>query len=443
MSRALVLFLALALAGACRTATTVGEPLGPKEQAHLLLQRGDGRGAVDLLERLHAGKPDDLSIARMLCEAHVKAGTAEALLARLATRKDAISHYMQGLVRFGRAADTARAVADFRRAVELSPGEPEFHYRLGVALLESEQYDDALAALKKATSLAPDRTGWSLPLAKALYRTGDSKAAVNAVRVVVTGGPSPAEVKTARALMDQLADPFAGFPRAARPQLEQAIQWLEVADVPQQAIVQLEELLRDYPDQPAVHTLLGVAWARLDDAGRAVEELKRAIELAPDDGKNHLYLAELYVSRQRPKSAEEHYQKAIDRNPVLDEAWFKLGDLALERQDYGTARRDFEIAAHLNPESSPARGKLALVHQLEGNWPAADRELRAVLDREPENLEFMLRLGVLHTERFTKAKSAVERDEAAREASTWLQKVLDAQPENALASRALERLKAR
>ncbi|MFY0576011.1 hypothetical protein ACN28S_18090 [Cystobacter fuscus] len=43
-----------------------------------------------------------------------------------------------------------------------------------------------------------------------------------------------------------------------------------------------------------VHALMGLAWQRLDDAGRAVEEFKRAIELAPADGKNHFYLGELY-----------------------------------------------------------------------------------------------------------------------------------------------------
>ena len=167
------------------------------------------------------------------------------------------------------------------------------------------------------------------------------------------------------------------------------------------------------------------------------------LELAPTDGKNHLYLAQLYDARQRPQNAAEHYKLALERNPVLDEAWLKLGDAALDRADYVTARRDFEVAVRLIPDSAPAHGKLALVLQLDGNWPAADRELRAVLDKDPENLEFMLRLGVLHTERFTKSKSTTERDQASTEATLWLQKVLEAQPENAIASRALARLKIR
>lgn len=432
----------LAVSG-CVTTGATGGRLSPREEAQVLLQRGEGQKALALLEDLQEKAPADLGLARMVAEAHVKAGSADAFLARLGKQDTALSHYQQGLVRFAKASEASGpAIESFRRAVALDPSEPEYRYRLGVALLESEQYEPARTELEAVVPKS-ERPSWFLPLAKARYRAGDNAGAVEAVRTVVQGQPSPAEVKTARALMDQIADPFSSFPRSGRAQLEQAIQWLEVADVPQQAIVQLEELLRDHPDEAILHSLLGLSWARLDDAGRAVEELKRAIELAPGDGKNHLYLAQLYETRQRAKNAEEHFLKALERNPVLEEAWLKLGELALARQDYVAARRHFEVASRLVPESAPVRGKLALVHQLEGNWPAADKELKAVVDKDPENLEFMLRLGVLHTERFTKARTDSEKEQAASEASRWLQKVLEAQPENAIASRALARLKLR
>jgi tetratricopeptide (TPR) repeat protein len=128
---------------------------------------------------------------------------------------------------------------------------------------------------------------------------------------------------------------------------------------------------------------------------------------------------------------------------VLADAWFRVGDLALDRQDLPGARQAFSVVVRLRPDDVAARGKLALVYQLEGDWPAADQELRRVMDQQPDNLEFALRLGVLHTERFTKAKTAAEKEQAAQEASKWLKQVLDAQPENAIASRALERVKAR
>lgn len=433
----------LLLAAACATGPDV-RALSQRDQATVLLQRGDGKAAVPLLEELFAQSPKDLGLARALAEAHVKAGTADQLLQRLQNDPTAVSHYQQGLVLFARAADaTGPAVEHFRQACALSPSEPEFHYRLGVALLESEKYEESLPELKQAIGLSAGTPAWQLPLAKALHHVGDDKAAVEAVRTAISGSPTPNEVKTARALMAQIADPLARFPKQAQAKLEKGIAWLEQGDVPQQAIISFEEILRDFPDLGVVHSLLGMAYQRLDDAGRAVDEFKRALELNPDDARSHYLLGELYFARQRQQQAKEHFERALERNPTLDEAWLRLGDLALDRKDLVSARGYFRTLTFLSPDAAPPRGKLALVYQLEGDWPGADRELRRVVDKEPENLEFVLRLGTLHAERALKAKAPAEKKEASEEARKWLTKVLDAQPENALASRALESLPTR
>ena len=439
MKRALLM---LTLAG-CST-PQAGTALTPRDQATVFLQRGDGKAATPLLEDLARDNPADLSLARALAEAHVKGGTAAVFLKRLQADDSAVSHYQQGLVLFSRSADaTGPAVEQFRLASQKLPQEAEFHYRLGVALLESERYEESLPELKAAIGLNPAVPGWHLPLAKALHHTGDEKKAVEAVRTTVTGSPTPNEVKTARALMSQINDPLSRFPKQAQVRLEKGIAWLQQSDVPQQAIISFEEILRDFPDLGVVHSLLGMAYQRLDDAGRAVDEFKRALELNPEDARSHYLLGELYFARQRQAQAKEHFEKALEKNPTLDEAWLRLGDLALDRQDLPTARTSFRTLTFLDPEASAPRGKLALVYQLEGDWPGADRELRRVVDKEPENLEFLLRLGTLHADRNQKSKQPAEKKAAAEEARKWLTKVLDAQPENALASRALESLKER
>lgn len=429
--------LLLALA-ACATGPKV-EGLSKREQATVLLQRGEGAKATALLEELALESPGDLSIARALAEAHVKGGTSDAMLARLANDPSAISHYQRGLLLFARSADaTAPAIEQFKAAMTLSPQEPEFHYRLGVALLESERFEESLPELKAAIGLQPATAAWHLPLAKALHHTGDDRPAVEAVRTAISGTPSPNEVKTARALMAQINDPLARFPRQAQAKLEKGIAWLEQADVPQQAIISFEEILRDFPDLAVVHSLLGMAYQRLDDAGRAIDEFKRALELNPEDARTYYLLGELYFARQRQQQAKEHFEHALEKNPTMDEAWVRLGDLALDRQDLTTARTCFRTLTFLSPDAPGPRGKLAFVYQLEGDWPGADRELRRVADKEPQNVEFMLRLGTLHADRYAKSKQPVERKAAGDEARKWLAKVLELQPENALASRALE-----
>jgi tetratricopeptide (TPR) repeat protein len=443
----LAVALGFSLLTGCSHSTSMERVLTPREQARVYMEQNQPAKALALLEELHAKSPDDLDVARTLTEAQVKSGRTDAWIAELQRRNTqterAVNHYMLGLAYFSRASDAgAPAVAAFERAIALSPNEAEFHYRLGIALLESEQYTAALGPLRRAAELAPDRAAVRLPLAKALHRTGDSTGAVAALNAVVRAAPSPSEVTTARALMNQIADPFNSFPKAAEGKLEEGMRFLQELDVPQQAILAFEEILHDYPDLAVVHALLGLAYQRLDDAGRAVDEFKQAIELSPKDGKNYFYLGELYLSRQRAEAAREAYSKAVAFNPLLDEAWFRLGNLSLDKRDLKAAREAFQILTWLSPDSVPARGQLAVVYQLEGDFPAAERELRRVVEKDPENMEFALRLGLLFAEQSTRTRKPEERKAAGEEAEKWLLKVLEEQPDNALASRALQQVKA-
>lgn len=431
----------------CQHGSSMERVLGPRDQARVYMEQNQPAKALTLLEELHAKSPDDLDVARALTEAQVKSGRTDAWIAELQRRNTqterAVNHYMLGLAYFTRASDAgAPAVAAFERAIALAPSEAEFHYRLGIALLESEQYTAALGPLRRAAELAPDRAAVRLPLAKALHRTGDSAGAVAALNAVVRAAPSPSEVTTARALMNQIADPFNSFPKAAEGKLEEGMRFLQELDVPQQAILAFEEILHDYPDLAVVHALLGLAYQRLDDAGRAVDEFKQAIELAPRDGKNYFYMGELYLSRQRAEAAREAFGKAVAFNPLLDEAWFRLGNLSLDRRDLKAAREAFQILTWLSPDAVPPRGQLAVVYQLEGDFPAAERELRHVVEKDPENMEFALRLGLLFAEQTQRTRKPEERRAAGEEAEKWLLKVLEEQPDNALASRALQQVKA-
>ncbi len=421
-----------------------GAKVSPRQEAQGLIDRGEPAKALPLLEGLYRQAPEDLSVARALTEAHVKAGTSEALLRQLGARPESATvHYMRGLVYFSQPTRAgAPAIAELEQAVALAPTVAELHHRLGIALLESEHHEKALSELQRAVALAPDQAGFYLPLAQALHRTGDEKGATAALTQVISHEASPAEVLTARRVMDPIADPFRQFPRAARPRLEQGIGWLQNYDAPQEAILAFEEILHDFPDLAVVHALLGLAYQRLDDTSRAVEELKRAIELDPEDGKNHFYLGELYLGRQRPKEAEEHFRRAVELNPLLDGAYLHLGDLALERRELDRARDLFQLLVRLQPEATAPRAKLATALQLEGDFPGADRELKRASQLEPSNLELMLRLGLFHAERARAASQAEQRKAETDEAAQWLERVLREQPENALASRALEELRA-
>jgi tetratricopeptide (TPR) repeat protein len=432
---------------ACRTSRTA-VPLTPREAIQRHLARGESKQAVELLEKLHAEAPTDFEVARELVEAHVRGRSLPVFIARMEAlvreQPTAIRHFMLGLGYFAQPAQAqGPALIQLKAAQALAPESGEVQLRLGLALLESEQYAHAVPALEQATMLLPQRGSIQLPLAKALNGSGNYTGAVAALRRLLEGTPTRAELETGRALMENLSSSFANVPEAARLRLDQSIRWLQEMDVPQEAIVGLEALLREFPHLPLLHTLLGLAYQRLDDAGRALDEFKRAAELAPLDGKNPYYMGELYLSKQRPDAARDAFARALELNPFLDGAYFRLGDLALERRELEKAKALFHKLTLLQPEAAPPRGKLALVLQQQGNYDGADRELRIIQSQRPDDPEFLLRLGVLHTERWTRASHAQEKATAAQHAERWLRATLRVQPDNVLASRALEQISRR
>jgi tetratricopeptide (TPR) repeat protein len=435
----------LTLAAAC-AGTRRGAALTPEEQARVFLDEKRPEDALPILERLHQERPDDLEVARGLVDAHVRTGRTTPLIDRLeaevARRPTAVSYYMLGLAQF---ACTARAEGPtqeaFLKAIAIAPRVAELQYRLGIALLESEQEKEALHWLEQAAQLEPGRTRTHLPLAKARLRSGDRAGALRELRAWVDARPPKGEVPVARRLIEEVVDPYAGYPQAVRPKLEAGLNWLDNADMPQEAIVSFEEILHDFPDLAAVHGLLGLAYQRIDDAGRAVDEFHRAIELDPSQAQPYLFLGELYLGRQRPDQAREAFQKALEHNPLSDRAYLRLGELALERQDGAQARQYLEALASLNPDDASVRGLLANALLGVGDVRGADRELKRALQLQPENLEFSARLGLLHADIFHKATGAQERQAERAEATRYLEDVLKRQPENAIASRALEGLR--
>lgn len=432
----------LAVAGCAHT--PAGRPeLSPRARAEQLIASGESAKAIPLLQQLHTAAPEDLEVARVLAEAQVKAGRTAPFLESLAPLPPTASrHFMRALVLFAQAADaTSQAQEQIDAAIALAPRQAELHFRKGLMLLESEKFEASLAPLTRAHQLAPERTGYLLPLAKARARNADSKGAVDAIRLLIGSQPTPAQVETARALMNELSDPYTRVPRAAEARMEEGLGWLQRYDAPQQAIVLFEDILSEFPDLAVVHALLGLAYQRLDDAGRAVDEFRQAIALAPDHGRFHFYLAQVYLSRHRAEQARAELEKSVALDPLLEEAHHKLGDLAFERRELDASRRHFQTLVALQPDSPPARGKLATLLQMQGDFTGAERHLRAVLEKDPENLEFSLRMGTLLTERAQAAKAPQERTLARTEAEEWLNKVLKVSPQNATASAALEQLK--
>jgi tetratricopeptide (TPR) repeat protein len=409
------------------------------------LRKGQPDRALPLLSELASSSPNDFEIGRLEAEAYVRAGRGDELVSALLSRPpdQAVSHYMLGLV-YGATSgglDAAGSIAalELERAIALKPGEAELHHRLGVALLGLGRCEESVHALGRALQLDPGRTAAYLPLVKALHSLGKTDEALITLARWIDRSPQEPEIGAAKALMDAIAPVFEGQPGGVQTRVARGVGLLQDADDPLGAIAIFEQVLQEHPQISIAHTLLALCYQRLDEAGRAVDELRQAAALAPREGRNHQYLGELYLGRGQAQQAKASFHRAVELNPLLDGAHLRLGELALEESDFKSARTHLRAAALLSP-TVPVRAKLARALQSNGDYLDAERELRSLLQMQPDNPELMLRLGLFYVEEHGRSSSPQQRSRSRAEAARWLREVLRLQGDNVTAAHALESL---
>jgi len=112
-----------------------------------------------------------------------------------------------------------------------------------------------------------------------------------------------------------------------------------------------EALMKESPDDPALHYYLGVAKANLDDVASAEAEYKRAIEL----------------------------------DATLLEARSNLGVLLLGKGELEAARYELEACVDLDPEDGDSHYNLGLVHEAAGRGAAAEKEFTRAAELLPDD----------------------------------------------------------
>ena len=415
------------------------------EAGEAALKASDPEKAIKAFEK--ALEVDDQSALahRKRVESYVRLGRTQEIIAlyrqQVAASEAPYGLYALALALYASSTATAdEALSLLEKAATLKPEEAEIPYRRGVIFLDRESYSLAIASFEAAVALEPQRTSFRVPLALALHHAGRQKEGMKVLSDLLTLEPTALEVAKARKVAESLSGRFTGVPEAARHRMDQAIGWLEQADVPQNAIDLLRDVLQEYPDLAMVHALLGLAYQRIESGAEALLHFRRAIELSPDAALPHLYLGNFYLGKDRHTEAIAAYEQAIRNNPLMLAPHQVLAEMAMQRGDDGRAERHLRAWSLLSPRTSRPRLSLARLYTRSARIADAEVELRWVLELEPENIEAHLGLAAVSVHYFSQAKTKGARKQARREAETHLNAVSDVQPENAAVKTLRKRL---
>ncbi|MCC3434709.1 tetratricopeptide repeat-containing sulfotransferase family protein [Microcoleus sp. PH2017_05_CCC_O_A] len=199
------------------------------------------------------------------------------------------------------------AVAAYRKAVELNPDFSWSHHSLGDVLLKLERWEDAVAAYKKAVELNPDFS-WSYHnLGDALLKLECWENAVAAYRCEI-------------ALNSDFAWSFYNLANA----LTKLKEWDE-------AIVAYLKAIQIDGNLPGIYEKLGYALGQTKSDSKSLSQ-QFQLQVTPENLQFYLQLGKNLAKRDRPKSATIIYQTILTIIPDCGVSSADLERLLQEQQ---------------------------------------------------------------------------------------------------------------
>jgi tetratricopeptide (TPR) repeat protein len=283
-----------------------------------------------------------------------------------------------------------RAIAAYRKVLELKPGLYQAQLNLGILLLEAEQAAEALPLLKEAAAQQPNQFQPHYHLARALDALADDAGAEAHFRKAVTIDPksAPARIGLGRALANQLKfdEALAAYREAAELDAEFRIYLIELA-------ARLEEkghaeraiaLYRECPPTAEVNERLGNLLLEAGQVEEALPHLEAAVKASPTPA-NQFLLAVAYLKSKRLEEAAPLLEAARQARPDDLRLRLTYGRLLRDLKKYPAAAAEFLAATRLAPDSKEAWSELAGMLVLLDHRPQALAALSRVEALEPGN----------------------------------------------------------
>jgi tetratricopeptide (TPR) repeat protein len=306
------------------------------------------------------------------------------------------------------------AIAAFRKVTEMAPDLPAPFVSLGQAYMQNGNYDAAIAPLKRALTLNPGLAGARQMLGFALLSAGYAEEAIpHLEKVQALDALGLAQLKTGK-LAEAIGNLQAAL--AQRPGDPDLLYYLGRAAglLSKQTF---DALRVSQPDSARAHQILGETYSVLRNIPGAEQEFREAIRLRPATPGLHLELGELYVAASQWDKAEAEFRAETRLQPGDAETAFQLGSALLREGRIKDARLELERANGLAPGMPETLYSLGKAASLDGDKPGAEKAWLAVIAMEngtPLAGQAHFGLAGLYREQGKTTKAASEMQEFQR-----------------------------
>jgi tetratricopeptide (TPR) repeat protein len=135
-----------------------------------------------------------------------------------------------------------------------------------------------------------------------------------------------------------------------------------------EALVEVNKLIKDFPDEPSLFNLRGACHQSLGELKKALKDFQESVTLNPQYAAAHYNLGVIFHQLGENNSAIKNYKRAIEIKHNYPDAHNNLGNIYLNLRMLDAALDHFEWAVALNPEYAEAHNNLGIVFMELGQY---------------------------------------------------------------------------
>jgi len=184
-----------------------------------------------------------------------------------------------------------------------------------------------------------------------------------------------------------------------------------------EAAAELQSLIADSPDLPAVYFYLSQVHSAQEENARAQQALTDALRVQPGYLPALLGLGNISLQQNHANTALAYASQVIAASFWVADAHVLAGSSYLLLGDQNQAERAFELAAGLNPHNPAAQERLGRVLALRGRYADAEKAYETSLALAPDYAPALSGLSEL-----------LSKEGKARQANTRIDRQIAAQP---------------
>lgn len=316
-----------------------------------------------------------------------------------------------------------------KNAGKLNQGAERSYFIRGLASIEEERFDEAVADFKAATALHSSTLLSALSgdrgieyfhyndLIGPTRRLLELKVLNDEIRE--TGGSAELFIKRGKlnAGLARQLDAAKDFGEAIRLDPDNAGESLTNRALvfyksggpsgSDAAIADLNRAIAAAPKFAKAYMTRGLVLTAQGKHSEAMADFEKAVALSPKDGEIHFNRGNAFVMMNRFDEAFKHYGKAIEYDSSLADAYVNRGSILMQRGRLDEAVAEFEAAIRQNPDTENAYFNRAKIRLARGEKDGALSDFEKVLKLNHQDKEALFERSLLLEEKGLKKEARI------------------------------------